>query len=157
MNKSVIYLLYAGVQVHDDTMNGQNGEGMEAQVNHSGEIYDMVSPGRVNASFVEATVSHGDAVQSGSMSTRCFTPPPELLYPFESLALDTSVAPGKHIQDLLLPFGVRGCQENEFTLTRSDELVDALLDEGLVHRNPFKAAMSLVYASHLGLQWDYAM
>lgn len=160
MSKNVIYLLCAGVQIHPVTASRQDREVMEAQDNRNREPSSVSSLERVDASFAWSIMPPGSA---SLPNTRCPTPPPELLYPFESLELDTSIAidlsgaPVKHIEDLLKPFFVGGCQTDEVAVVKTDGLVNALLDEELVHKDPFKAAMSLVFASQLGLQWDYSV
>ena len=53
----------------------------------------------------------------------------------------------KHLS--VLQIGKRGTRMTE------DEMFEHLLDENLAQRDPFQAAMGLVFMSRRGLEWDY--
>ena len=75
---------------------------------------------------------------------------------FYNEALDPSLAPLKHLTDVLGRFRD---QEGTYTklvdLQERDGLMKCLLDDELARKSPFQAAMGLVLLSKLGLEWDY--
>ena len=75
---------------------------------------------------------------------------------FYNEALDPSLAPLKHLTDVLARFQDQdGTYTKLVDLQEREELMKCLLDEELARRSPFQAAMGLVLLSKLGLEWDY--
>ncbi|KAG5352930.1 hypothetical protein C0989_011970 [Termitomyces sp. Mn162] len=64
-----------------------------------------------------------------------------------SSLFDSTTAPLKYL-DVLRPF-----PDESLSM---DEMMSRLLDPQLAEEDPFQAAMGLVFASQLGLNWDYA-
>ena len=75
---------------------------------------------------------------------------------FYNEALDPSLAPLKHLTDVLGKFRDEdGTYTKLVDLQKREELMSCLLDDELARRSPFQAAMGLVLLSKLGLEWDY--
>jgi hypothetical protein len=75
---------------------------------------------------------------------------------FYNEALDPSLAPLKHLTDVLGRFRDEdGAYTKLADLQEREELMKCLLDDELARRSPFQAAMGLVLLSKLGLEWDY--
>jgi hypothetical protein len=75
---------------------------------------------------------------------------------FYNEALDPSLAPLKHLTDVLGKFRDQdGTYTKLVDLQEREGLLKCLLDEELARRSPFQAAMGLVLLSKLGLEWDY--
>ena len=75
---------------------------------------------------------------------------------FYNEALDPSLAPLKHLTDVLGRFrDEHGTYTKLVDLQKREELLNCLLDDELARRSPFQAAMGLVLLSKLGLEWDY--
>ena len=75
---------------------------------------------------------------------------------FYNEALDPSLAPLKHLTDVLGRFRDEdGTYRKLADLQEREGLIKCLLDEDLASRSPFQAAMGLVLLSKLGLEWDY--
>ena len=75
---------------------------------------------------------------------------------FYNEALDPSLAPLKHLTDVLGRFRDQdGTYTKLVDLQEREGLMKCLLDDDLARRSPFQAAMGLVLLSKLGLEWDY--
>jgi hypothetical protein len=75
---------------------------------------------------------------------------------FYNEALDPSLAPLKHLTDVLGGFRDEdGTYTKLVDLQERKELMNCLLDDELARRSPFQFAMGLVLLSKLGLEWDY--
>ena len=75
---------------------------------------------------------------------------------FYNEALDPSLAPLKHLTDILGEFRDQdGTYTKLVDLQEREGLMKCLLDDELARRSPFQAAMGLVLLSKLGLEWDY--
>ena len=75
---------------------------------------------------------------------------------FYNEALDPSLAPLKHLTDVLERFREQdGTYTKLVDLQEREGLMKCLLDDELARRSPFQAAMGLVLLSKLGLEWDY--
>ena len=75
---------------------------------------------------------------------------------FYNEALDPSLAPLKHLTDVLGRFRDQDGTYKKLVDSREREgLMKCLLDHELARRSPFQAAMGLVLLSKLGLEWDY--
>ncbi|KAF8073905.1 hypothetical protein FPV67DRAFT_773911 [Lyophyllum atratum] len=66
--------------------------------------------------------------------------------PYATL-LDPTTTPLKYLDALMAPFTIESLM--------ADETMHQLLDERLAQEDPFQAAMGLVFASRLGLVWDF--
>jgi hypothetical protein len=75
---------------------------------------------------------------------------------FYNEALDPSLAPLKHLTDVLGRFRDQdGTYRKLVDLREREGLMKCLLDDELARKSPFQAAMGLVLLSKLGLEWDY--
>lgn len=75
---------------------------------------------------------------------------------FYNTALDPSLAPLKHLTDILGSFRDQaGTYAKLVDMQEREGLMKCLLDDELARRSPFQAAMGLVLLSKLGLEWDY--
>ena len=73
---------------------------------------------------------------------------------FYNAVLDPSLAPLKHLTDILGGFRARdGTYAKLADLQEREGLIKCLLDDELERRSPFQAAMGLVLLSKLGLNW----
>ena len=94
-----------------------------------------------------------------SSQYRLLTSSMEASQPFPTFyneALDPSLAPLKHLTDVLERFrDEEGTYTKLVDLQERRELMNCLLDDELARRSPFQAAMGLVLLSKLGLEWDY--
>jgi len=70
--------------------------------------------------------------------------------------LDPYAAPLRHLTDVLDPYrDERGTYTRLMDEQQRPALARHLLDESLLERNPFQAAMGLSLMSKLGLEWEY--